>query len=231
MSLTPTLQWSYLATNADGSSPANGCFFDPANGVGTWGSPPGIPTLTHGPHAWLVVGLATTGTWSTVVTGDFEAGSTTITNVSSTTGIAIGHQIVADGVHLPLGPTPTITAVTANSVTFADLSSPAGSYVVPIASGTGVAISVESAWPLGALAYDVQPYSGITITDGQADGTGSANNVGLGTAVSNLGNQAEGTVTIALLAAGSYTISVSYTSRDPAYSSATVPSALSFTVQ
>lgn len=230
MTLAPTLQWSYLASNAYAPAPADGVFFDPANGIGSWGSPPAIPTLTHGPKSWLAVGLATTGSWWTVVTGDYTAGSTTISNVSDTTGVAVGHQIVPDGVHLPLGPTPVVTAVTSDTLAFDDLSSPAGNYLAAIASGSGVAITVQSAWPLGALAFDVSPFSGVTVTDGQADGTGSANNVGTGTAVSNLGNQAEGAVTIGLLAAGSYTVSVTYTSRDPAYASAAVPSPLSFNV-
>lgn len=229
MALTPTIQWSYLASNAYGSAPASGVFFDPSTGVGSWGSPPAIPTLTHGPKSWLAVGIATTGSWSTVVTGDYTAGSTTITNVSDTTGIAIGHQIVPDGLHLPLGPVPVVTAVTGDTITFADLSSPARNYLATLASGSGVAITVQSAWPLGALAFDVSPFSGVTVVDGQADGTGSANNIGQGTAVSNLGNQAEGAVTIGLLAAGSYTVSVAYTSRDPAYLSASVPSSLAFT--
>lgn len=228
MSIAPTLQWSYLASNAYPGASSGSPIFDPANGVGSWGSP-SVPTLTHGAGAWLLVGAAVTGTWSTTIAGDIVQGATEITGIASTTGIAVGHQIVGDGVYLPLGPVATITAVGASTLTFEDLSSPAGNLVTALASGTGVSFTIQSPYPLGALAFDLSPFSGVTLADYDPDGTGG-NNTGNGTAVSNLAGQAEGGVTIGLLAAGTYSVSVSYTSRDPQYSSATIGAALSVTV-
>lgn len=86
------------------------------------------------------------------------------------------------------------------------------------------------AYPYGTLAVEVTPSTGVTIVDWNYDGTGNSDNVGNGTAMCNSGDQATGDFGITFADAGTYTLSVSYTSTDENYSDATVEPVLTVDV-
>lgn len=85
--------------------------------------------------------------------------------------------------------------------------------------------------PKGTLVASVTPGTGITLADYNFDASNPPNELTntSATAITNYSGQAEGMFYVAFASAGTFSVSVAYTSTDGNYSSATVPTPISVT--
>lgn len=169
-------------------------------------------------------------------TGDFVAGSTTITSIPSTAPFTVDQMVqdLAPGEEafsfLPTGPN-FIASLTSTSLVFVNYPEPPGTPALgALQSGTAVAFMVTDPFPLGHLVFTISPSSGWTMVDVNADGSGNTSNVGNGSFVANLTTEAEGSVGITFSVAGTYTVSAAYSPADANYLAATVPAPLTIVV-
>jgi hypothetical protein len=192
-------------------------------GPGTWAQPslppvaPPALTIPHGSTAAALVAvisspLAFPG--EVTFTGNLTAGSNQITNASTTTGLAVGQAIAPSALQGGMQNGAIITGIAGTTVTTSG---------VAFLTSTGVAFTTSDWTPFGTLGFSVSPGTGVTVFDWNMDGT--VNTVqGNGTLFSNYAGQGVGEVFFTFASAGSFTVSGSYTSSDPLYSSVSAPS-------
>ena len=97
--------------------------------------------------------------------------------------------------------------------------------VAVIAAGTTGSVGGDL-YPLGHLLFTVAPYTGVTMLDAYADGTGKAEHIGNGEFVANSSNQGEGCIFVQFAAKGSFILKVRYVSEDANYLTTVLGTAL-----
>jgi hypothetical protein len=90
-------------------------------------------------------------------------------------------------------------------------------YAQPASKTLSTTVTAIDEYPDGWLTATVTPSTGVTIADYSFDGTGNDNHVGDGSNMSNSGGQAMGLLAVTFADAGSYVLSVAYTSVDDNY--------------
>lgn len=217
---TSVLAWETLGVLPSGITPP------PLwpGGPSTWTQPslppvaPPALTIPHGStlRALVAVGPSVQAPPGEVYfTGNIVAGQNTITNVASTAGLAIGQPLAPSALQNAMSNGATITGISGSTVTFNGAS---------FLTATGATFIATDPTPFGTLGFSVSPGTGITVYDINFDGTTRDVIQGTGTLVENYAGQGVGEVFFTFASAGSFTVSASYTSSDPLYSSVSAPS-------
>jgi hypothetical protein len=169
--------------------------------------------------------MTTSGAVTTSFSGSTAIGSFNITGVASLAGLAIGQPLSGPGLQTD----SFISGFGTNTVAFSNGGAAGPSGVPQPASATGSGTFVASdPWPIGYLGVSVSPPIGIS--DNNFDGGTDADHIGTGTAISNWSGMAIGGADLTFGAAGSYEVSITYTSNDPNYATTTLTNAITIDV-
>jgi hypothetical protein len=168
------------------------------------------------------------GSVTTAFSGSTTVGSFNITGVASLAGLAIGQPLSGPGLQTD----SFISGFGTNTVAFSNGGAAGPSGVPQPASATGSGtFTASDPWPLGTLGVSVSPATGVGIVDYNFDGTTNAGNVGNGLAISNWSGMAIGGADLTFgVGAGTFEVSITFTSGDSNYATTTLTNAIAIVV-
>ena len=218
MTATPTVSWSKVSIPPTAADNTNWGWWPTTPSA----TPPPI-TLQHAVQSLQCVVAVTGNAPAVTFTGTIAQGSNEIYGASSYAGMYAGMAISS----------PCLQ----NGCTIIEVDSGTDIIIAgkALSSGTPATFTATDTAPAGHLTATVTPASGVALHDANFDNDFgiprfNADTDSLGMVMGNWSGQGEAMFYVAFANAGSYSVSVAFTSEDSNYGNATVPTPLAVTV-